>query len=615
MKPLLVTLVLFTAVPAFAQQAPPQAPAASDTIVVTASAIPETVASTPASVTVVTREEIDEKGALDVADVLRDVPGLVVSRTGSPGKTTSLFIRGASSTQTLVLWNGIELNNPFFSGFDWGRFSTAGVEQVEIVRGPFSAIYGSDAVAGVVNVLTTPKKSELRGGYETGSHGLRNAELDGARVTQSMQLGGTFEHRQDDGFFANDFFRQNSALAFWKWSPFRDFSLGVSGRRTSYSIGIPFNNNADGSQLVPSPNRRGDGNERQLAIPIQQTIGRFGYEVTLSESRQRDDFTDPDDPFGLVDSTTRSSVRRARLVTHTATALGTIVAGGEYERATVDDRNNFGPNLTDDRRTNRSLFVEDRLSHDLTQDARLELSAGVRYDHFDLFGSQTSPRVAAAIVMGRDKFRAAYGEGFRAPSVGELFYPFSGNPNLHPETSRNFEAGYDYAFGRTGLLTATYFNSTYRDLIVFDPATFVFGNVGRAKSDGVEAGAQARLTNSLTGSISYTYLHKDEDSTTGKPLLRRPKHSGSASLGYRSGNLELNGTLLRTGRRDDFLAVAPFSRTINGAYTVIDANFQYHLGSLIPFVKVDNLRNERYEEVKGFRSPPRRASFGIRFVM
>ncbi|HYU26684.1 MAG TPA: TonB-dependent receptor plug domain-containing protein, partial [Thermoanaerobaculia bacterium] len=126
----------------------------SDRIVVTASDVPETIESTPAAVTVVTRKDIDERAARDVADVLREVPGLTISRTGSPGKATSLFTRGANSTHTLVLWNGIEINNPYFSGYDWGRFSTAGVEQVEVVRGPFSALYGSDAVAGVVNVLT-----------------------------------------------------------------------------------------------------------------------------------------------------------------------------------------------------------------------------------------------------------------------------------------------------------------------------------------------------------------------------------------------------------------------------------------------------------------------------
>ncbi len=149
MKRLSVVLLSFFA-PLFAFAQSTIQPKVTNEIVVTASAVPETVSSTPASVTVVTKKEIEEQNARDIADVLREVPGLSLSRSGSNGKATSLFSRGANSQHTLVLWNGIEINDPFFSGYDWGRFSTTGVEQVEVVRGPFSAIYGSEAVAGVV---------------------------------------------------------------------------------------------------------------------------------------------------------------------------------------------------------------------------------------------------------------------------------------------------------------------------------------------------------------------------------------------------------------------------------------------------------------------------------
>src|SRR5205085_11774094 len=182
-------------------------------IVVTASELPETVESTPASVTVVTREDIDERAARDVAEVLREVPGLSVSRTGSPGKQISLFTRGAASTQTLVLWNGIEINNPYFSGYDWGRFSTAGVEQIEVVRGPFSALYGSEAMAGVINVLTAPRASGWRADLESGAHGLRNANLGGARAGDALPVSAPYAHREDDGFAPNDDLREDSADA------------------------------------------------------------------------------------------------------------------------------------------------------------------------------------------------------------------------------------------------------------------------------------------------------------------------------------------------------------------------------------------------------------------
>jgi len=580
----------------------------SDRIVVTASDVPETIESTPAAVTVVTKKDIDERAARDVADVLREVPGLTVSRTGSPGKATSLFTRGAASTQTLVLWNGIEINNPYFSGYDWGRFSTAGVEQVEVVRGPFSALYGSEAVAGVVNVITEPAASGVRAEVESGGHGLRNGLFDGSWVSGANRFSAALEHRTDDGFAANDDFRQNSGNAVWRWAPSKTFSFGFAARATSYDLGIPFNLNATASALVPSLQRRQNGTERQIAVPLQQTFGIFSYDVTLSEARNDDRFDDPDDPFGVTSARTTSRTRRARLTTRTATSsFGTIVAGGEIERAKVDDANNFGVNLAGMTRRDDSLFVEDRAKL-----GPVELSAGVRYDRFDTFGSQLSPRVAAALVRNGTKWRAAYGEGFRAPSIGELYYPFSGNRDLKAERSRSFEAGFDTGLGRDTLVSLTAFWSRYRNLINFDNATFLFANIGRARSDGLELGVDEQLPSSFYSHLTYTFLHRDEDEATGERLPRRPKHSGALTFGWRDRGMDANVSIVRSGARADILPVFPFSRTTNGAYTTVDANVQMHAGRLTPFVKLENLRNERYEEVMGYPSPGRRAVVGVR---
>lgn len=583
----------------------------SDRIVVTASDVAESVESTPAAVTVITRKDIDQRAARDVADVLREVPGLAVSRTGSAGKATSLFTRGAASTQTLVLWNGIEINNPYFSGYDWGRFSTAGVSQVEVVRGPFSALYGSDAVAGVVNVLTEPATTGWRAEVQSGGHGLRNGEVGGSWVGGANHLSLALEHRTDDGFSPNDDFRQNSGNAVWRWAPSKSFSFGLAARATSYDLGIPFNLNATATALVPSLQRRQNGSERQLAIPLQQTLGAFSYDLTLSEARNRDEFRDPEDPFGTTDATTTSRTRRARLTTRTTTSsFGTIVAGGELERAKVDDVNNFGPNLDNLTRRSHALFVEDRAKF-----GAVELSAGVRHDRFDTFGSQTSPRVALAFVSNGTKWRAAYGEGFRAPSVGELYYPFSGNRDLKAERSRSLEAGYDAPMGAGGLFSLTAFWSRYRNLITFDNATFVFGNIGRAKSDGLELGIDEPVTSSVYSHLAYTYLHRDDDEATGERLPRRPKHSGALTLGWRNNGLDANVSIVRSGARADILPVAPFAHVTNGAYTTVDANVQWRAGRVTPFVKLENLRDARYQEVLGYPSPGRRAIVGLRLGM
>lgn len=606
-----VLLVLATSVVADDSSTDTTPPKVKGEIVVTASALPESVESTPAAVTVIAKSQIDEQDARDVADVLREVPGLVLSRTGSEGRATSLFTRGADSTHTLVLWNGIEINNPYFAGYDWGRFSTAGVEQVEVVRGPYSALYGSDAVAGVVNVLTAPDHSGVSGDVEAGGHGLRNANAVASYVARGNVLNASLERRVDAGFAANDDFAQNAANVLWRWSAADRFSIGVAGRFTRYALGIPFDLNGDATALVATPARRQHGSERQIAVPINQTLGAFTYDLTLSESRRADDFHDPNDSFGLIDQLTNSTTRRARLSTHTATAFGTIVAGGEYSRASVNDASTYGVNLANDTRSARSLFAEDRFSHAFGA-ARVEVSAGARYDRFDTFGSQTSPRLAAAWLIGANKLRAAYGEAFRAPSVGELYYPFSGNRNLRPERSRSVELGLDRGVGRSGLVSATLFRGLYRDLIVFDNATYAFANVGRARSQGIELGARGDLAPGLNAALSYTYLDTNETATE-KPLLRRPRNSGSATLTYRHAGVDTSFVLLHQGRRDDVRPVAPFDRVSDRAYTTFDVSVQMHLDRVTPFVKLENATDAQYEEVRGYPSPRRRAIVGLRF--
>jgi vitamin B12 transporter len=460
--------------------------------------------------------------------------------------------------------------------------------------------------------LTTPRASGLHGDFESGSHGLRNAMLNGAIANDSIAASGTYEHRTDDGFNPNDDFRQNSASGNVKWSLADAFSIGAAARHTSYDLGIPFNTNAAGTALVPSLDRRQNGTETQLAVPVTFTLGRFISDLTLSDNRRRDDFHDPADPF-TTSTSTDATTRRGRLTTRFATPVGTIVAGGEYVRDLVNDVTNFGPNFLDQQRTDRSFFVEDRYSHEIGQTSRFELSAGVRNDHFDVFGSQTSPRLAAALVSGGTKWRAAFGRGFRAPSLGELYYPFFGNPKLSAESNRSYELGYDSAIGRDGLFSLTYFNSRYRNLITFDPATFISQNIGRVRSDGIELGVTSHVSASVYTQLSYTYLHRNEDESTGLRLPRRPKHSGSLATGYRSGAIDTNIVVLHTGQREDTLAILPFTRTTNSGYTTIDVNLQYRLSRFTPFVKLENATNKQYEEVVGYASPTRRVIVGIKF--
>jgi vitamin B12 transporter len=604
-KSVVLSLCLF-AFPAFSQSTQPSV---RQEIVVTASAVPDSVEETPAAVTVIHRDEIERREARDVSDVLREVPGVAVARTGSSGKATTLFIRGGSSKQALVLWNGVPVNNPYFSGYNFGQLSTAGVERVEVVRGPFSALYGSEAVSGVVNVLTNPAQSSAQLEVAGGEHGLLNLAGSGAWSSERWSLHGSAEHRLDDGFAANDDFRSTTFLGGATLRPSAALSIGFLGRHSTYDLGIPFAPDALASSFQPSPARGEDGSESQLAIPIRYEAGRVAYELRLSESRRDDHFEDALGAFGPEEALTHSRVRTARATASAKTALGTITAGAEATRDSVDHRDNFSQFDTR-RRTNRSVFAEDQLSFG-AGGTRVEVTAGLRYDDYETFGSETTPRLAAAWLLGPHKLRAAYGEAFRAPSIGELYFPFGGNLDLGAERSRNIEAGYDF-YARNATFSATLFRSRYRGLIVFGQ-TFQFENIATANASGIELAASHRA-GPLDVALSYTFL-KSEDAATGEELLRRPKHSGSIALGYTHGAYDAELVVAHRGARADVTDLFPFGTVTNRAYTTADITLRTHIGALTPFIKLENLTNTRYEEVFGYASPRRRAVVGVRYAL
>lgn len=607
-------VLLLAVFPSFVQaQTDPVPPSPyTDEIVVTASALEEPVASVPAAVTVITREEIEARAARDVAEVLREVPGVYVSRTGSPGKAVSLFTRGGSSTHTLVMWNGVKMNNPYFAGYEIGTFSSAGVEKIEVVRGPFSALYGSDSMAGVVNILGATDWTGLEASLEAGENGLVNGIVNGAWKSGGLRIDGTLEDRQDDGFAPNDDFDQStlSGSAMWKRG---GFETGIRVRYNEWEIGIPFNTSADGSAIVPSPLRRQDGEELQFHVPLRHDLGAFSWDLTLSRYDRDDRFEDPDDPFGFVASDTESTTDRARLVTHYRTPVaGTIVAGVELERAEVDDVSSYGVNLLDETRKATSLFVEDRYGSQVGS-YRLELAAGVRYDDFDTFGSEISPRVAGALIRGAHKFRVAYGEGFRAPSIGEIYFPFFGNPDLQPERSRSAELGYDLYLEHSSL-SLTLFDNDFDNLIVYDNAAFRFENTGAAETRGIEIGARARIGAGFSAGLSYTWLDT-EQAETGEALLRRPEHSGSVNLAFARGAFDSLLVVTYGGSRTDVRPVFPYDTVVNDEWTTADVTVRYRLGAFQPYVSVENLLDEEYEEVLGYPAPGRRALIGARYSL
>lgn len=575
-------------------------PTFADEVVVTASLDAEDRDRVPASATVIDGEEIQARQADTLSEVVATTPGLMVAQAGSPGQQTSLFTRGTESEQTLLLWNGIPLNDPYFGGANWQLVSTDGVARVEVVRGPFSALYGGNALGGVVQVFTGAEQGG-RLTLEGGENGYARGGLASGWDFGRARVDVTGHLRRGEGVLDNDFFDSEELVARSLWTLAPGVSLGVMARANDSETGIPL------SGGMPTPRRTISWQERELAVPFRADLGRWEVEAQLSQTRFDSSYRDPDDPFGFVASETESEGLRGRAVaTWRVDDDLWIAAGTEAERLEVTDSSSFGTNLDGTRQRTWALFGQGSWGR-----GPLRLEAGVRRDDNDVYGGQTSFRGGAVVRLGGGtRLRLSYGEAFRAPSLGELFFPGSGNPGLQPETGESWEVGVEHEAGgwRFGL---TGFDNRQRNLIDFDFVSFRNVNLGRTRSRGLEAEAGYRR-GLWSARLNGTYLDA-ADLATGLPLLRRPERSANLVLTAAPGPWALNLVGRYVGPRPDVDPVT-FGRAENPGFTRVDLAARYRaLSWLAPYARLENVADEGYAEVLGFPSPGRTWIGGVAF--
>ncbi|HSF42316.1 MAG TPA: TonB-dependent receptor [Thermoanaerobaculia bacterium] len=600
---LLIAGLLGGGVPALAQPPSPPPPSPDiptfeETVVVSATLDSEERDAVPASVTVIDAREIEDRQAVDLPELLSTVPGLSVVQSGGPGQQTSVFTRGADSSQTLLLWNGIPLYDPFFGATNWQFLSMDGVERVEVVRGPFSALYGSTAVGGVVQVFTGSRQGgtvHLEGGE---NDYLRGGVAAGADLG-AVRLDVTGHLRRGGGELDNDFYDGEEATARALWTVAPGASLGVLARANDSETGIPL------SGGLPTPRRGISWEEREVAVPFRMERGPWEVEAQVSETRFDGRFRDPEDPFGPIDSRTESEALRGRAVaTWHAGEETWIAVGGDWERLEATNTSGTTTNLDAARQRTWAAFGQASWGRG---PVRVEL--GLRRDDNDVFGAETSLRTGAVLTLREGtRLRASYGEAFRAPSLGELYYPFFGNPDLAPETVESYELGLEHEAGgwRFGL---TGFTNRQRNLIDFDPVTFVSVNIGRARSRGVE-GEVGFSRGIFAARLSGTYLEA-KDLDTGLPLQRRPEESASLLLTARPGDWTLNVESRYVGERPQ-LDEATFAVRDAPSYVRVDLAARWRaLPWLSPYARVENVVDEEYEEVLRYPSPGRTFIGGV----
>lgn len=574
--------------------APAQQPPADSfggTIVVTASLNEESESGLPATVDVIEAFEIVNRQSTDVLDLLSTLPSMSVVRSGSPGQVTSLFTRGTESDHTLAVWNGIELNDPYFGGFNWAHLATDGLARVEVVRGPFSSLYGGDAVGGVVQILSG-RKQGVQLNLEAGGNGYARAGLSGGVRAGAVQIDVAGHSRQGDGQIDNDDFSSEELMMSADWSLTDRTSLGLILRGLNADTGIAY------SAGAPSPNRRISWQERLVGVPFRLEQGAWKVHAQASGVFYDNAFRDPDDAFGFTASDTQSEVWRGRAVaSYDLSRPGSWIAfGGEVDESDVTDSSSFGVNLDGQGQRNWGLFSE---FYYVLGNWRLDL--GLRHDDNDAFGGQTSPRLGLQwLSTDRIRLWASWGEAFSPPSVGELYFPFSGNSDLLPETSRSIELGVEH---RTGgwRFSLVGFDSELTNLIDFDFVEFRNINIGEARTRGAEA--EIEYTRSRwSARWNASYLDA-EDLVAEVPLLRRPEQSSNLVVAYspRAWSLSLTGRYV--GDRDDVDPIT-FERAINDGYVRFDLAGRWQaIEWLAPYMRVENLTDEDYMEALGFPAP------------
>lgn len=642
-------LVLVGVIPCLAGAQEAADTAQLEELVVTATRIPTAPDAVVSSVTTITAEELRSRGVRFVQDALRQVPGATVVQVGSYGGVSSLFLRGGESDYVKVLIDGVPVNQSGGS-YNWANLTTANLDRIEILRGPASVIYGSDAVTGVVQIFTrqgaaglTAEAAAEAGTYGTltGHGGVRGGS---SRFTYSADASRT----TSDGIYSFNNQYGNTVLS--------GALRAQPNHRTDASLALRFSDSrhefpTDFTGALTDSNQVDAARTLSLHLEAGRQLGN-GYELRLTAGGSHSDgeFEDRSDHagdtlgFGFASNRDSRSTRGnldIRLSARPASAVS-ITAGGQVERETErqsgETTSNFGgivttPNAPFDRgRTTTGAYLQSVV--DLS--AGLALNLNGRVDHNSGFGTFFTFRAGALYrVAPATRLRGSVGRAFKAPTFCEQFCdrPFEvGDPGLRPERATSWEIGLERDILSDRLsLWAVYFNQRFRDMIIYNgaapPGAPTYINGAAAEANGIEAGLSSSVSSGVQASLSYTYLSaKARDDAgmpsasfaSGEPLIRRPRHSAELTLSARLWKRAvLGGSVTYVGQRQDVdFAQFPSQRVELPSHAVVDLASEVEIlqgggGRLgvAATARIENLFDADYTQAVGF--PGRgRAIFG-----
>lgn len=588
-----------------------------DVIVVTASGFEQPRSETGQAIDIVDRERLDQLQSATIGDALQSVPGVTVAARGGLGGQTSAFLRGGNSSQTLVLIDGVRINDLTSpnGAFDFGSLMTGNIGQVEVLRGPNSIIWGSQAIGGVVNIqsLAPVDGFEGRFGAEYGAADTKrvNANIAGTGGLLEGSLGGSYVDAQGISALAGgterDGFENFAGNGRLKLNISDAFNLDFRGYYNRATVEYDSAFGIGANALPVTRNRQFVG---YIGANVVAFDGRMQNRIAYTRTDIRRLGTDPV-LFSFNNFIVRGNIDRAEY--HTAFDVNdalTLTAGLEYERSFAST--SFEGAAADVARNHVTSGFSQIIVHPL---AGLTVTGGVRHDQYRDYGGQTTlgGNIAFTPNDGRTMLRATYGEGFRAPTLSEGQPPY-GNPDLRPETARNFDLGFEQQIlDGKALFFATYFNRRSTDLIAFSFATFQSENIDRVNSKGVEAGFNLNPTDRLDIQASYTLVdavNRSAGANFGNRLALRPQHSGSLTVDWQTPfGLSVGSSMLLMGDSFDDASngVALDGYALVGLRASLPINDRLEL-----YGRVDNIFDVQYSVVAGYNSFGRNAAVGVR---
>ena len=582
-----------------------------DDIIVTATGAEQRADEVGLAVTVIDAETIARRQTVMLSDLLLTTPGVAISRYGGPGTVTYVRLRGAESGQTLVLIDGVRTNDPSSpdGAFDFGSLFANGIERVEVLRGPASVPWGSQAIGGVVNVITQRPgpgfSARARSEYGT---------FETVLAEGGIGYGGDrIRARIDGGYFTTDGI--SAAASGSEPDGYRRY--GANGRvvldltpdiaidlRGSWSDGRTDLDGFSPSFAFVDTDEYSTSRELYGYAGIKARLGglnnRLGFSIADID---RDNFassTATEPGFFARGRSERYEYRGDLAVTEQVRA----VFGAEHEDSRLfDGGTTFTTGIT-------SVFGELIVKPvDM-----LTITGGIRHDDHEDFGSNTSFAANAALALPTDTIlRASYGEGFKAPTLFQLNAPFFGNADLRPETAESWDAGIEQQLvGNALSIAATWFHRNTVNQIDFDLVSFTYNNIAATRAEGLEVALAMRPNRDVSFEASYSYVDTENRSPgfEGNALARRPRHSISASFDYAPETGPALGATI-TGVGDSFDDPGNFTRldgyVLVGLRAAIQVADRYEL-----YGRIDNAFDERYQTVATYGSPGRAAYVGVR---